>query len=269
MVKKVYVLSAGYRKIKESVELLCHKICIYGGSMNQFISKGIVVSSFILLGLVFSVFLAPVNAQANPSELLKEGIKGDAVMKLQMMLRENGFYDDAIDGHFGASTKKAVYSFQLAYDLLPDGIAGPETLLTLREANPQVSRGKMAINRSGREIALFAQKFINTPYAWGGIQPGGFDCSGYIFYIFKQYGIELPRMADEQFEVGASVPKSQLQEGDLVYFSTYEPGPSHVGIYIGANKFIHASSAAEKVTITPLDKPYYVERYLGARRINR
>ena len=219
----------------------------------------------LLIGAVFF----STAAMANPSELVKEGMTGEKVAKVQMLLRENGFYDGAVDGRFGPATKEAVVEFQIAYQLSPDGVVGADTLNSLRNSDPQVSRASRSINRNGKEIAAFAMKFLNTSYIWGGSHPGGFDCSGYIYYIFQQHNIDLPRMADEQFDVGIPIKKNQLLEGDLVYFSTYEPGPSHVGIYIGANKFIHASSAAEKVTITPLDKPYYAERYLGARRIVR
>ena len=101
----------------------------------------------------------------------------------------------------------------------------------------------------------------------GGNDPAGFDCSGFICYVWQNFGVILPRTADEQFKIGLPVEWQDLETGDLVYFSTYASGPSHVGIYIGNGKFIHASSGAGKVTITPLLKPYYAQRYIGARRL--
>jgi len=82
----------------------------------------------------------------------------------------------------------------------------------------------------------------------------------------KKFNVSLPRTASGQFSSGTKVEKDDLQAGDLVFFTTYKKGPSHVGIYIGGNKFIHASSGVDKVTITDLDSNYYKRRYLGARR---
>ena len=226
------------------------------------------VTYLLLIGFIMNMIFASGTTHASPSAgLLKEGVVGEAVVKLQMLLKEHGFYDGPIDGQFGSGTLEAVLDFQIDHDLFADGVAGSETLLALREI-PQISRGKATTaNRKAREIVTSAKKFLDTPYVWAGAQPGGFDCSGYIYYVFAQNKIDLPRMADEQYNVGVVVKRSQLQEGDLVYFSTYEPGPSHVGIYIGGNKFIHASSGAGQVTITSMEKPYYVARYIGAKRV--
>ena len=116
-------------------------------------------------------------------------------------------------------------------------------------------------------LLSLARQYLGVPYVWAGRSPGGFDCSGFITFVFDQLGYGLPRMADGQYEVGIPVPRQALRPGDLVFFETYEPGPSHVGIYLGNEQFIHASSGAGYVTVTPMSNPYHRDRYLGARRI--
>lgn len=115
-------------------------------------------------------------------------------------------------------------------------------------------------------IIATGQKYMGVPYVWGGATPAGFDCSGFTQYIMKQNGITIPRTAAEQFAAGSPVDKANLQVGDLVFFTTYKPGASHVGFYMGDGKFLHASSGAKEVTVSKLDEKYYTERYIGARR---
>ena len=110
-----------------------------------------------------------------------------------------------------------------------------------------------------------ALSLIGVPYLFGGTSRSGFDCSGYTQYVFKGSGISLPRTAAGQFGVGSSVNKDQLQAGDLVFFTTYESGASHVGIYIGGGSFVHASNSG--VRTSSLSESYYSSRYLGARRV--
>lgn len=120
---------------------------------------------------------------------------------------------------------------------------------------------------SGQVLAV-ANSMLGMPVVWGGASPArGFDCSGLVQYVFRQAGVNLPRTADLQFEVGRTVAKSELQPGDLVYFTTYEPGASHVGIYSGGNKFIHTSFSQGIVAIGDMNDPYFTARYYGAKRI--
>ncbi|MDF2570276.1 MAG: hypothetical protein K0R55_1880 [Sporomusa sp.] len=118
------------------------------------------------------------------------------------------------------------------------------------------------------QILASARNLIGQPVVWGGASPAqGFDCSGLVQYVYRQAGIHLPRTADLQFLVGRTVSPLALQAGDLVYFTTYEPGASHVGIYIGGDKFIHTSFSQGIVAIGDMNDAYFVKRYYGAKRV--
>jgi cell wall-associated NlpC family hydrolase len=106
-----------------------------------------------------------------------------------------------------------------------------------------------------------------VPYRNGGSDPGGFDCSGFTQYVFAQYGVALPREVREQFEEGRSVKASDILAGDLLFFSTVAPGPSHVAIAIGGDQFVHAPSSTGVVRVERLSSSYWSDRYLGARRL--
>lgn len=118
------------------------------------------------------------------------------------------------------------------------------------------------------DITDYAVKFKGTPYKFGGTTPSGFDCSGYLRYVFTNFGISIPRTAAEQYKMGTGVSKSNLKEGDMVFFSgTYKAGISHAGIYVGNGGFISATSKG--VTIANLNtNPYWAPKYTGARRLD-
>lgn len=132
------------------------------------------------------------------------------------------------------------------------------------EPKQQVSRSTSSDSSS--TLVGNALSLTGVPYVFGGTSKSGFDCSGYTQYVFKGSGVSLPRTSSAQFNVGTEVKKDQLQAGDLVFFTTYSKGPSHVGIYIGSGKFVHASNSG--VRTTSLNDSYYASRYVGARRVN-
>jgi len=116
-------------------------------------------------------------------------------------------------------------------------------------------------------ISKTATNLIGVKYSYGGNTTSGFDCSGYVSYVFKQHDVQVKRTAASMHASGTSVSKGNLETGDLVFFNTVGNGVSHVGIYIGDGKFAHASTS-KGVRVDKLNDPYYWgERYVGAKRI--
>lgn len=109
--------------------------------------------------------------------------------------------------------------------------------------------------------------FLGTRYRFGGTSRNGLDCSAFVQKVFNEMDVALPRTAREQFEKGELVTRGDMQKGDLVFFRTYASFPSHVGIYLGGNRMIHASSRDRRVVISSVDTPYYRSRFIGAKRV--
>ena len=118
-------------------------------------------------------------------------------------------------------------------------------------------------------MVSLAQQYLGTPYVYGGSSASGFDCSGFTMYVFSQAGVSLPHGATSQLSYGTEVSRSDLQPGDLVFFQDYGAVASHVGIYIGGDQFIHASSSyynGRCVVTSSLTETYYDGHYYTARR---
>ncbi|HUY72084.1 MAG TPA: C40 family peptidase [Gaiellaceae bacterium] len=116
----------------------------------------------------------------------------------------------------------------------------------------------------GDRAVLFARKLLGTPYRWGGDSPiTGFDCSGFVRFVYARFGVRLPHSSYADFGLGRSVARSSLQPGDLVFFN----GVGHVGMYIGDGRFIHAPHTGTDVQVTSLSEPWYRASYDGARRL--
>ena len=107
-----------------------------------------------------------------------------------------------------------------------------------------------------------AYRLFGAKYLFGGI-----DCSAFVKKVYQVLKVTIPRTAREQFAVGTEIPHKEIRKGDLVFFQTYAKYASHVGIYLGDNRMIHASSGSRRVTISKMDTPYFRSRYLGARRL--
>jgi LysM repeat protein len=112
-----------------------------------------------------------------------------------------------------------------------------------------------------------ALSFLNTPYRFGGNGKNGIDCSAFVQKVFREFDLKLPRTAREQYTLGTRVPKGDLQLGDLIFFQTYAKFPSHVGIYLGDDKMIHASSRNRGVVVSSINSNYFRKRFIGAKRL--
>jgi cell wall-associated NlpC family hydrolase len=121
----------------------------------------------------------------------------------------------------------------------------------------------------GRAVAEYALAFRGVPYRSGGTTPAGFDCSGLVQYVFAQYGIDVPRVVEEQWHVGDKIKPKDVKPGDLLFFSTKGPGASHVAIALDNERFVHAPNSTGVVRIEALSSSYWGSRYIGARRINK
>jgi cell wall-associated NlpC family hydrolase len=117
----------------------------------------------------------------------------------------------------------------------------------------------------GSTVVAKGLTHLGEPYLWGGTKPGGFDCSGLTQYLYAQEGVQIPRVSQDQFRAGRSVPASQMQPGDLVFFQK-NGDVHHVGIYMGGGKFLHSPHTGDVVKISSLSEPYYRGQFAGARR---
>ena len=120
----------------------------------------------------------------------------------------------------------------------------------------------------GETIVATAKQYMGAPYVYGGMSPSGFDCSGFVNYVYKLCGYSMSRVASSIYNNnGTYVEKANLQLGDLVFFASNSSSIGHVGIYIGSGQFIHSSSGAGCVVISDLSSSYYLKNYVGAKRI--
>ncbi len=232
------------------------------------------------------VMLIGGTALASPT--LSKNSRGEDVLTLQKKLYLIGYDISEFDGVYGTETERAVAAFQHDHKITVTGIVTNVTWRALKKAKEKKGRVlpeikvKPAVDPKNSNLAPLGQTFITkkqgaqivstakglmgVAYVFGGTSPTGFDCSGLLQYVFKMNGLAIPRLADEQYQLGRKAQKHQLSAGDLVFFTTYTSGVSHCGIYVGDGKFLHASSS-RGVTINSLDDEYWRARFVGAKKL--
>lgn len=182
-----------------------------------------------------------------------------AQQKLELL----GYDVDRKDGRISKDTTGAIKKFQKEHGLKKSGKLDTKTY---NKISWEAFKMEGIPDVRGKDIVKTAAKYKGVPYKFGGTTPKGFDCSAYVQYVFGKHDAKLPRTADAQVLDGIFVLKSKLKPGDLVFFSTYASGASHVGIYAGSGKFWSASTS-RGVVLDSLDTGYWKEHYYGARRV--
>jgi peptidoglycan hydrolase-like protein with peptidoglycan-binding domain len=179
--------------------------------------------------------------------------------------------DVPVDGVYGPISRAAVRAYQARHGLIVDGIVGPKTLghLGIRRGGGH-SHGSgngasaPAPSSRGERVVAIAKRYLGIPYRWGGASPGtGFDCSGFVMYVYAKVGVSLPHNAAAQYRYGRSVSRANLAPGDLVFFN----GLGHNGIYVGSGRFIHSPHTGDVVKISSIHDSWYASTWVGARRV--
>jgi cell wall-associated NlpC family hydrolase len=166
--------------------------------------------------------------------------------------------------------KTVAKKYSLGNDTVLSDNQYDQTLAELTDFDPEkkvdLSKNMELSLDVSKRLNKTAYSFLGTRYRFGGTSRSGIDCSSFVQNVFKELQVSLPRTAREQYWVGEKVEPYDLQKGDLLFFHTYASYPSHVGIYLGDNKMIHASSRDRKVVISPITS-YYRSRFIGAKRM--
>lgn len=203
---------------------------------------------------------------------LSYGDVNSSVNALQKKLKEHGFFKGYTGSRFGPKTLQAVKDFQSATGVSSPsgsyyGVAGPSTQSALMDYNGSSASSNEQVagvsTGTGSDIVSTAKQYMGTPYVWGGMSPSGFDCSGFINYVYDKHGKSMPRTVASIYR--ASTKVSSPSVGDIVFFDT-RGGASHAGIYVGNNEFIHAG-ASTGVTVSSMNSSYWGPRYMGAGQI--
>ncbi|HUV84423.1 MAG TPA: peptidoglycan-binding protein [Methanosarcinales archaeon] len=263
------------QRLKE-LDFFTEKECTnyFGTKTEESVKKFQQSIGLVADGIAGQKTLASIDIKIKQKNLIPEGFTqlqlGDTnelIKAVQVKLQQLKLYTNEPTSIYDEATKEAVEKFQTANSLVATGIVDKETLVKLNTVTAALTTSRSSSRPElENDIVTYAKKFLGKPYVWGASNGKSFDCSGFVMYIFKNFDVSLGHGAASQFATGTKVSKENLQIGDAVFFTTYKKGASHVGIFIGENKFIHASSSGGSVIITDLGTAYYKSRYIGARR---
>ncbi|WP_159462024.1 C40 family peptidase [Salirhabdus sp. Marseille-P4669] len=222
----------------------------YNVTVDQLKTQNQLTNNTLQIGQVLTVNKTePVTAKATTNE-------DSSIEKVQENLKKLGYYDvPTMTGSYDTSTTSALKNFQSDYGLVTSGKADSATLTAIDHAVVKQAIIKDSVNYTG------------VPYLWGGTTPTGFDCSGFVYFMFQKHGVEMSRNTSSGlYKQGTTIADSDLMPGDLVFFSTSGSGITHVGFYMGDNQFISATSSSG-IKAVSMDNSYWSKHYVGAKRL--
>lgn len=209
------------------------------------------------------------------------GLKSDSQKKLDalnkqkadqvpLIAKANDEQQAAIEANSTAKAQIAAINKKLADLKAAQEAAAKAAAKTAAKSQSNTSSSYSSIivptNYSTDNLVTYAETFLGLPYVWGGTTPAGFDCSGFVQYVYRHFGITIPRVSQDQYRVGTSVSQSNLQPGDLVFFAGSDgsmSSPGHVGMYVGGGTMIESPYTGASIRIVPMSRRDYV----GAKRI--
>ena len=252
-------------------------------SLPLFVKKLPFIIVSILIVAILAIYFYMNSLQERSSVLAEQN---------EQLQTQNSYLEDikkekeALDKNMNAQINEKVEGIKAEYDATIE--KKEQTIESLKsESKQKENKNKKEINQLKRKIekleqtiALRNMKFkkmksiaeeqLGKRYVWGAVGPAGFDCSGFTSYVCKKTGINIPRTSFYQSKYGKVVSRNSLKKGDLIFFDTSRERKgrvNHVGIYIGGNKFIHASSSKKKVVVSRLNGTWYGKRFVTARRV--
>lgn len=224
----------------------------------------------IAIVCLISMIFFTKQSQAATTIEYKVGMSGKVVMQLQTKLKEQGYFTGKPTEYFGKDVEAAVEKYQTAKKLKVTGVLNDQTSIALfgkkldlviKESTYTKSSGYNPYSKKA-QVTTIAKQYKGVPYRFGGTTSKGFDCSGYVGFVYNKVGTKLPRTAESMYNVSSIIKKPV--PGDLVFFkNTYKKGISHVGIFVGDNNFISATSS-KGVAIVSLSNSYWKGKFAGS-----
>ncbi|MDR3542447.1 MAG: NlpC/P60 family protein [Desulfosporosinus sp.] len=245
---KIQMIVGGYSKLQKDIITL-------NGTLN---------TQKELIKQKQNTIQASIQAKAQTQQVAQQTLDKQQTILAQLSTTERAMLNSSVSAQSKVSRIQMLIE-QEAIEAAYAAKGGSSTGSSGASSGGGVS-GTVKVSGGAQQILSFAAQFQGIPYVWGGTTPSpGFDCSGYVQYVYEHAGISLNRTSEQQFNNGVPVSRSDLRPGDIVFFHTYSSGASHVGIYAGNNTMIDSSNGG--VSYDDMTNSYWASRYLGARRV--